>query len=74
MARHHVIDAGSVTLNLVIQEFVESGESIARHSHKFRCGRGRRQRPLEPQSVRVYEGSEAAGELVMRSLWIIGGR
>ena len=40
MARCHVADVGAVALNLVIQEFVESGGSIARHSHEFGCERG----------------------------------
>ena len=64
MARRHVADAGAVALNLIIQEFMESGGSIARHSHEFGCERGRRQRPLEPPSVRVSGGREAVGEPV----------
>ena len=41
VARCHITDAGAITLNLVIYEFVEIGGSIARHPHEFGCERGR---------------------------------
>ena len=68
VARCHATDAGAVALNLIIQEFMESGGSIARHSHEFGCERGRHQRPLEPLSIRVHGGCEAIGEPVVRWL------
>ena len=56
-------------LNLIIQEFRESGGSIARHSHEFGCERGRRQHPLEPPSLHVHGGHEAVGEPVAWRSW-----
>ena len=47
VARRYVADARAVALNLVIQEFVETGGSIARHPHEFGRERGRRRHPSE---------------------------
>ena len=68
MARSHVADAGAIALNLVIQEFIETGGSIARHPHKFGCERGWRQHFSEPLGIRVHGGREAVGEPVVRCL------
>ena len=68
MARRHVADAGAVALNLVIQEFVENGGSIACHSHEFGCERGQCQHSSEPLSIHVRGGREAIGEPVVRCL------
>ena len=53
MARRHVADAGAVTLNIVIHEVEETGESIARHPHEFERERGWCQHPSEPPGIRV---------------------
>ena len=69
VARCHVTDAGAVTHNLIIYEFIEIGGSIARHPHKFRCERGWHQLSSEPLSIHVRGGREAIGEPVERWLW-----
>ena len=70
-------DAGAVALALIIREFVESGRSIACHSHEFGCEGGWRQHPSEPLSVHIRGGHEAVGEpraWVIQSLRMIDGR
>ena len=82
VARCHITDAEAVAPTLIIREFMESGRSIARHSHEFRCERGQHQCPLEPPSVLVRGGTRGhrgTGRTVVavrttRSLRIIGGR
>ena len=61
---HDVADAGAVALNIIIQEVVKRGESVARHPYEFRCERGWRQHPSEPPGIRICGGHEAVGEPV----------
>ena len=65
MAGCHVADAGTIALALVIWEFVESGKSIACHSHEFGCEGGWHQHPSKPPSIHIYRGREAIGEPVV---------
>ena len=66
---HDVADAGAVAFDLVIDEVVKGGGSVARHPHELGYERGRRQHPSEPLRARVQGGHEAIGEPVARRSW-----
>ena len=73
MARcHDVADARAIAFDLVIDEVMEGGGSVARHLHELGRERGRRPHPLESPHTRVHEGRKAVGEPVAR--WLRWGQ
>ena len=70
MARcHDIADAGAIAFDLISDEGVEGGGSMARHPHELGRERGWRQCPLESPHTRVHEGPEAVGEPVAQRSW-----
>ena len=71
MARcHDVADAGAIAFDLVIDEVMEGGGSVARHPHELGRERGQHQHPSESPHSRVHGGREAVGEQVAQwSRW-----
>ena len=69
VAGRHITDAGTITLALVIREFVGNDRSGAYHSYEFGREGGWCQRSSEPPSVSVYGGREVAGEPSVQCSW-----